>query len=125
VLNELNIAGTAKTPSIHLDPNGLIKIHGRSIPEDANMFFEAVKDWIDDYALSKPRKSIVDINLEYLNSGTSKFILQILKKLKDNAGPDQILTINWYYEDGDDDIYERGEYFASILGIKINFIEVE
>jgi hypothetical protein len=125
LLKELNILGTAKTPSINLDPNGLIRIHGRSIPEDANTFFDAVKEWIDEYVTSKQRKTIVDINLEYLNSGTSKFILQILKKLKDNSAPDQILTINWHYEDGDDDIYERGEYFASILGIKINFIEVE
>jgi hypothetical protein len=33
------------------------------------------------------------------------------------------LTINWYYEEGDDDIMERGEYYESILDTKFNFIE--
>lgn len=49
----------------------------------------------------------------------------MLKSLKDLTSKDHILTINWYYEEGDDDILERGEYYASILDLKINFIEVE
>ena len=49
----------------------------------------------------------------------------LLKKLKevDNDGYD--LKINWVYEEGDDDIMERGEYYASILDLDINFIESE
>jgi hypothetical protein len=35
------------------------------------------------------------------------------------------LKINWYYEDGDDDILERGEYFSSILDLPISLIETE
>ena len=35
------------------------------------------------------------------------------------------LKINWVYEEGDDDILERGEYYASILDLRINFIEIE
>ena len=30
---------------------------------------------------------------------------------------------NWYYEDGDEDILERGEYFASVLDVDFNFIK--
>jgi len=52
-------------------------------------------------------------------------MLRLLKKLKevDNDGYD--LKINWVYEEGDDDILERGEYYASILDLRINFIEIE
>jgi hypothetical protein len=31
---------------------------------------------------------------------------------------------NWYYEVGDEDILERGEYFSSILDVPFNFIKV-
>jgi hypothetical protein len=41
----------------------------------------------------------------------------------DNDGFD--LKIKWLYEEGDDDILERGEYYASILDLKIEFVEVE
>jgi hypothetical protein len=33
--------------------------------------------------------------------------------------------VNWYYEEGDDDILERGEYYSSILDLEINFIETD
>jgi hypothetical protein len=30
--------------------------------------------------------------------------------------------INWYYEEGDEDIIEKGEYISSVLDIPYNFI---
>ncbi len=125
LLKNLHIAGTRRTPTVLLDPEGIIKIEGRSIPEDASLFFVDIVDWIDKY-LSFPKESTrVEINLEYLNSGTSKYVLQILKRLKELSDNNHKLTINWYYEEGDDDILERGEYYASILDLKINYFEIE
>jgi len=82
-------------------------------------------DWVIAYASAPPQSTEVDIEMEYLNSGTSKYMLRLLRKLKevDNDGYD--LKINWVYEEGDDDILERGEYYASILDLDINFIEIE
>jgi hypothetical protein len=82
-LDDLYIKGTRKTPAVTLDVSGKIKIEGRCIPEDASLFFNEILNWIDDYIASNPPKTEVDIAFEYLNSGTSKFILQILKKLSD------------------------------------------
>ena len=103
----------------------MIRIEGRSIPEDAPVFFEKVVDWIERYVTTPNDITRVDISLEYLNSGTSKFVLQILRRLKTLAINPYSLIINWYFEEGDDDIQERGEYYASILGLRINFIEIE
>jgi hypothetical protein len=33
--------------------------------------------------------------------------------------------INWYYEEGDEDILERGEYFSSILDVPVNIIKIK
>ncbi len=125
MLKNLHIEGTRKTPEVHLDPDGAIKIEGRSIPEDASLFFNEILEWINHYVAFPKEKTIVDINLEYLNSGTSKYVLQILKKLKELTMNDHQVIINWYYEEGDDDILERGEYYASILDLMINFYEIE
>ncbi len=82
-------------------------------------------DWVNEYVTTKNETTRVDFIFEYLNSGTSKIVLQVLTALKELKEAGLGLTVNWYYEEGDDDILERGEYYASILNIKINLIEIE
>jgi hypothetical protein len=48
-----------------------------------------------------------------------------LKELTQIKNQNKSLVVNWYYEQGDDDVLERGQYYASILGIPFQFIEVE
>jgi hypothetical protein len=125
LVNSVYIEGTRKTPSITLDPNGFIKIKGRSIPEDAELFFKDLVLWTEEYIKTGNPTTRIDLEFEYLNSGTSKVILQLLKRFKEMITEGHNLIINWYFEEGDDDILERGEYYASILNIKINLLEVE
>lgn len=125
MIDLINIEGTRKTPSILLDSKGIIKIEGRAIPEDAELFFKDVVAWMDAYVKSGSEATLVDFSFEYINSGTSKIILHMLKSLKDLCTYGHRLTVNWRYEEGDDDILERGEYYAAILDLKINFIEIE
>jgi hypothetical protein len=124
-MDKLEFQPTQKTPFVLLDPSGLIRFKGRSIPEDVSLFYEDILDWIIAYASSPPAKTEVDIELEYLNSGTSKYMLRFLRKLKEIENDGYALIVKWTYEQGDDDILERGEYYASILSMDIQFIEVE
>ena len=125
MIESLYIQGSRKTPLVSFDIGGKFRIEGRSIPEDANLFFEAVVEWIEKYLMTPSEVTTIDVALEYLNSGTSKYILQILKMLKHSTSDTHKLIINWYYEEGDDDILERGEYYSSILDFDINYIETE
>ncbi len=120
-----NLEGTKKTPKVSLDPSGKIFLGGRSIPEDASKFFGAVLAWIIDYCNSPKDSTTVDIELEYFNSGSAKYVMQILRELSELKNSGKSLTVNWFYEEGDDDILERGEYYSSILNLEINFIETE
>ena len=124
-MDKLEFQPTQKTPYVLLDPAGKIKFKGRSIPEDVSLFYEDILDWIVSYASSPPPHTEVDVEMEYLNSGTSKYMLRLLKKLKEVVDNGNDLHINWIYEEGDDDILERGEYYGSILNLKINFMEIE
>jgi hypothetical protein len=124
-MDKLEFQPTQKTPYVLLDPTGKIQFKGRSIPEDVSLFYDDVLDWVVAYTSSPPQMTEVEIELEYLNSGTSKYVLRILKKLKDIESEGYGLKIHWVYEEGDDDILERGEYYASILELEIDFIEVE
>jgi hypothetical protein len=124
-MEPLTIEGTRKTPMVMLDPDGKIKISGRSIPEDASEFFDVILTWVLGYVNSPKELTTIDVELEYFNSGSAKFVMQILRELSEVIHAGKELKINWYYEEGDDDILERGEYYSSILDLEINFIETE
>lgn len=118
------VEGSKKTPVINLNTGGKIHIGGRSIHEDPDKFFKPIVNWINEYCMNPPLgTTTVDIELEYFNSGSAKFILTILQTLTKNIEPDHKLTINWHYEEGDDDILERGEYYSSLLNKDFVFIQ--
>lgn len=122
----VTLEGTKKTPEVTLDPMGKIKLRGRSIPEDPSKFYEDILGWIMQYCSAPVDTTKVEIELEYFNSGSAKYVLQILRELSEiKQNLNKELIVNWYYEEGDDDILERGEYYASILELDINFIEIE
>ena len=124
-MEALTLESTKKTPMVMLDPAGKMRIGGRSIPEDASKFFDEILNWILEYVNAPQDQTVIDIELEYFNSGSAKFVMQILRELSELIHNGKELKVNWYYEEGDDDILERGEYYASILDLDINFIETE
>lgn len=124
-MENLVIASTKRTPEVSFTTEGRLKISGRSIPEDPSQFYDRLFEWVFHYCQNPSDNITVDISLEYFNSGSSKAILEILRALVDSAKKGRQISINWYYEEGDDDILERGEYYESILDIKFNFIETE
>ena len=121
----VSLESTKKTPNVLLDPSGRIRIGGRSIPEDASKFYDNILNWVLDYCHTPSDSTVVDIELEYFNSGSAKFVMQILRELSELLAEGRELKVNWYYEEGDDDILERGEYYSSILDLEINFIETD
>jgi hypothetical protein len=107
-----------------MNPDGNIKIRGRSIHENVTEFFIPVNVWIDEYIEDPAEVTSVDMVLEYFNSASAKVFIQLFQKLTYVQLKNKKLIFNWYYEDGDEDILERGEYFASVLDFPFNFIKL-
>lgn len=120
-MKDLIIKETEKTPSVALSTNGVLKIEGRSIPEDAAKFFKPILDWTKEYTSNEIR---IDIKLEYFNTSSSKFILEMLRTIENNPNNSNVV-VNWFYEEGDLDVLESGQYFESIIGIPFKYIEYE
>lgn len=124
--NLQKILPTKGTPEVILDPEGTIKLTGRLIPENAKAFFSQVEELINEYFQDPVDITCVEICLEYINSTGSKYLLDIIRKIT-HAYPvktDKKLIINWYYNDEDEDILEKGRIFSSILEIPFNFIRI-
>lgn len=123
-MEPIYINRTNNTPFVSLDPSGKFKISGRSIHENPSIFFEPLIAWVENFITRTQGTIIFDIELEYFNSISSRYILELLRLLMENKN-DSELIINWYFEDGDDDLLERGQYYESILNTKFNFIEFQ
>jgi len=120
---EVRIQPTKNSPEIFLSPDGVIKIRGRSIHENAAEFFEPVDAWISEYIKDPADITCVDIGLEYFNSASARIFITLFQKITYVTLKNKKFVFNWYYEEGDEDILERGEYFATILDIPFNFIK--
>ena len=119
----LIIEGTNKTPMIRADPsNGQIDIRGRSHPENTADFYRPLMDWADEYVSHPSGKTTINIALEYFNTSSSKVLLHILKKFEAIEEPSENVLVNWYYEDGDEDDLETGEYLSELTQLEFRFI---
>jgi hypothetical protein len=56
----------------------------------------------------------VDVNLEYVNSRSSKKLFQLFKAM--DVNPDiKDLIIDWHYDEGDEDAYLKGQIYQDAL----------
>jgi hypothetical protein len=116
---------THKTPLVKIDPGeGAIKIKGKSIPEDGSIFYRPIMDEIDKMSANPPEKTKVDVQLEYFNTNSSKYLYQLFKKLEAIHTDKSQIEINWFYEMDDWDLMEAGEDYQSILKLPFNLIEI-
>jgi len=124
-METLTINGTLKTPEILLNAEkGMLEFKGRSIPENSTEFYKPVFDWINEYSKAPKATTSVKMHLEYFNTSSSKCILDIFKKLEKIKKAGNEVSINWYYDEDDEDMLEAGEDYESIIKIPFKMIEV-
>ncbi len=119
----LNIERTEKTPLVYFSPEeGKFEISGKSIPDDAELFYRPILDWLDQYVASPEQNNVFDVNLDFFNISSSKRLLFILYKLNEIAETGANITLRWHYDENDDDMYEVGQDFAFMVKIPFEFV---
>jgi len=118
--NYRKIPATKNTPEVILDPEGTIEFSGRLIPENAEEFFNPIVEWINDYSRNPADTTTIEIHLEYVNSAGTKYLLSMIDNIHgmDNMGE---IIINWYYEEADQDMLDKGTILSSNLNLPFNF----
>ncbi len=123
-MKELIIKKTPNTPGVSLNSEtGLMKIEGRSIPENPGDFFDPLIEWLEEYFENPVKQTNFDLNLEYVNSGSSKYLLGIFRILKKKHEEGKACQINWYYEEDDEAIFSLGEHYKNTIRIPFKLIE--
>jgi hypothetical protein len=115
---------TSKTPLIHFDPvSGTFELKGKSIPENSILFYKPLFEWLEQYLKAPAPATVLNIQLDYFNTSSSKCVVDLFKKLeqisKNGKGS---ATINWQYDEADEDMLEAGEDYKSIIKIPFNLV---
>lgn len=100
-------------------------IMGRSIIENPGAFYESAHRWVSDRAKEKPGKIKIDLGFDYVNTGSIKWLYILLRDLSEMTGIFENAIINWYYEQGDDDMCELGFILRSLVDCPFTIIEVD
>lgn len=128
----INIKETEHTPKVILDHNSnKLEISGDSRPENARKFYEPILKWLEDYNnyiyWRKEQGNTVDtidftFNLEYFNSTSAKFLLDVFQQLKEFNKESDLFKVKWHYDEMDTDMKESGEEFELMVEMKFEYI---
>lgn len=132
-METLNIQPTHISPAIRFVPekNDFI-ISGMSAPEDVRALYYPVIEWINKFNVeltsgnyklfSETNPLTLKVDLNYFNSASAKFLLDIileLKKIRESGIP---VVVEWYYEEDDIDMKEAGEDISELVEMELKYI---
>ena len=124
MINSIKIEGKEDTPMVIFDPdNNLFEISGRSLPEDAVLFYDPILAWLTEYSRNPNTKTEMHIKLNYFNTASSKLILDILMILEDMVENGKDCIIKWYYEVDDEDMEEAGEEYSELIDVPFEVLQ--
>jgi hypothetical protein len=115
-MQNLVIEGSSNTPSVNLDSvrhKGVIQ--GSSYPENVHSFYEPIVSWFEDYLLSHPESFILEIELIYFNSSSSKVYFDLFERLDEKNQHGVDIIVKWIYDKENETALEYGEEFAEDL----------
>ncbi len=118
-MEPLIIKATEYTPEITLDKEAaLFEFKGNSLPENAVNFFAPVIEWFEDYKEKPLEKTEVVFNLGYINSSSSKKIMEVLEELEEIMDEKKVqINVFWRYEEDDEVNEDTGKAFQEITSI--------
>ena len=127
-MEKWTIDATNRSPLVFLDrEKSILKIEGRSYPEEGMDFFDPIILRFKSIQRSESPISTLHIRLEYYNSATSKAISELLLHLVTAKKAGFNTKVIWEYEEADEGIQEDIDMFIDSFDLEfdIRFTEFD
>jgi hypothetical protein len=122
----LHLLPTEDEPEILLDKeNNIMRFTGKSMPEDPGKVFTPVMEWVLEYIKSPNPFTNIEFRMDYYNSSTARFFVEMLEQFEDIQGKGTEIKILWYYHLDDVVILERGEDLEAVISLPFEFIKYD
>ena len=124
-MENLIIKGDSNHPSVKFDAaKGIMELGGNSVPDKLSETYDPIFEWLNNYIEKPCKKTTFNFKLEYYNSTSQPYILEILKIIKKLHNSGKHIEINWYYLQEDEDLQEDGIRYQEIIDMPMNIVEI-
>ena len=124
VPHPIHLIPSEDEPEIILDKaRHILRFSGTSIPEDPEKLFRPVMNWVNQYVKSPNPETKLEFIMEYYNSSTARFFVEMLEKFEELNDRRGSVSIIWKCRKDDVVMVERGEDLQAIINIPFKFIE--
>jgi hypothetical protein len=128
-MRKLIINRTINSPKVFLDAEKeILEISGESRPPDVSAFYTDILHWFDEYShiliKSKTDSEAIafDLDFDYFNSSSAKYILELCKKIASVRSGGKIINVRWHYEEDDTDMLEAGREMSRMAKFPFEFV---
>jgi len=109
MLQQINICETDYSPRIIFNKQqNIFEIKGKSLMEDASVFYLPLILWVSEYVNYPNDKTELIIDLEYYNSSSAKRLVKLLTEFEKIKKKEKEIKIIWMYHEDDKMLKKRG-----------------
>lgn len=120
----IDIKPEKSVPRVYLNAEKKeLSIEGRSYMENPQVFYEPIIIWMKKYLSGLNEDSNLILKIDYLNTSSTKMIMDILDIWEKSYKEGKKLSINWYYDPNNDFGLETGEEYKEDYSIPFELIE--
>jgi SiaC family regulatory phosphoprotein len=113
------------TPRVYMNAEkGECELSGESYIEDTLDFYRPIVQWLQDYTTQVKKPLKFTFNLQYYNTSSSKYLLDIVKVLKHYADSGGDVKVTWFVPKDDYDMLEEVEDYVRFVGINIDIEQI-
>lgn len=123
-MEDLLINSTLTTPRISFSKDGLMEIIGKSIPDAESNFWSLVSEWFRIYMFSPATKTTFKLQIDYLNTSSSKEILHLLYRLNELKDRGIEAEVIWLFNLNDIDMQEVGKDYEHMVKVPFSFLKI-
>lgn len=125
IMEDLRITATSTTPKISFSRDGNMEIQGKSIPDAESNFWNLVSEWFRLYMFTPATKTSFKLQIDYLNTSSSKEILHLLYRLNELKERGLDAEVIWSFNANDFDMHEVGKDYEHMVKVPFSFIKIQ
>ncbi|MBI5382244.1 MAG: DUF1987 domain-containing protein [Opitutae bacterium] len=122
-MENLNLARSKSTPEVAFDAAaGIMAMTGESYPENSFEYYRPLLVWLQQYLPTASVPLTFNFNLSYLNTGSTKSVMDILDLLEDAYEGGKVVQVNWYYDAENDRALSNAEEFREEVRVPFRIL---
>jgi len=120
-MENLMVKETKSTPAIQFDAgSGILTISGESYPENSYEFYKPVINWIARFTANNKGPIVLNCNISYLNTGSTKSMMDVFDLLEDRFQQGSDVSVQWHCDNENDRAIETAEEFMEDVTFPFN-----